>query len=263
MILQVAAELDGQGALRWRFVYATGKHLPDAAIDAAGVVYRLVTDQVGSLRLVVRASDGAVMQRMRHDAWGRVEEDFVAVGFVRVPFGFAGGLVDQVTGLVHFGAREYDPAVGRWVEKDPIRWGGGTTGLYEYCSQDGVNFVDPAGKNAIALGAGGIAIGPALVPALVATSLVAIGIYAWEEWQSWSKGGKQKISDTELAPLSPEEIGRRLEEAKRTGDKAMKKRLEKQQKSNRDRNAQKRKDRALTCDPEQPDEEDDLVGVSE
>jgi RHS repeat-associated protein len=146
MILQVAAELDGQGALRWRFVYATGKHLPDAAIDAAGVVYRLVTDQVGSLRLVVRASDGAVMQRMRHDAWGRVEEDFVAVGFVRVPFGFAGGLVDQVTGLVHFGAREYDPAVGRWVEKDPIGFEGGTTGLYEYVGGRPLDATDPGGQ---------------------------------------------------------------------------------------------------------------------
>jgi RHS repeat-associated protein len=154
MILQVAAELDGQGALRWRFVYATGKHLPDAAIDAAGVVYRLVTDQVGSLRLVARASDGAVLQRMRHDAWGAVEEDFVAAGFARVPFArernSAGGLVDQVTGLVlsvhtNSGAREYDPVVGRWVEKDPIRWGGGTMGLYEYVGNAPVGRVDPSG----------------------------------------------------------------------------------------------------------------------
>jgi hypothetical protein len=98
--LRMAAELDGQGALRWRFVYATGKHVPHAAIGADGTVYRLVTDQVGSLRLVVRASDGSVMQRMRHDAWGKVEEDFVEAGFARVPFGFAGWLVDQVTGLV-------------------------------------------------------------------------------------------------------------------------------------------------------------------
>jgi RHS repeat-associated protein len=143
--LRIAAELDGQGALRWRFVYASGRHVPDAAIGADGTVYRLVTDQVGSLRLVVRASDGAVMQRMRHDAWGRVEEDFVAAGFARVPFGFAGGLVDQVTGLVHFGAREYDPVVGRWVQKDPIRFRGGTN-LYGWCDADPLNWFDPTGE---------------------------------------------------------------------------------------------------------------------
>jgi RHS repeat-associated protein len=148
--LRIAAELDGQGALRWRFVYASGRHVPDAAIDAGGVMYRIVTDQVGSLRLVVRASDGAVMQRMRRDAWGNVEEDFVEAGFARVPFGFAGGLVEQVTGLVlsvhtNSGAREYDPVVGRWVEKDPIGFEGGTTGLYEYVGNGPVGRVDPSG----------------------------------------------------------------------------------------------------------------------
>jgi RHS repeat-associated protein len=157
--LRIAAELDGQGALRWRFVYASGRHVPDAAIDAGGVMYRIVTDQVGSLRLVVRASDGAVMQRMRHDAWGNVEEDFVAAGFARVPFAHernsAGGLVDQVTGLVHFGAREYDPVVGRWVEKDPIRWAGGTTGLYEYVGSAPVGRVDPSGLWLVQLGVQG------------------------------------------------------------------------------------------------------------
>jgi RHS repeat-associated protein len=149
----VAAELDGAGALRWRFVYAAGRHVPDAAIDGAGVVYRIVTDQVGSLRLVVRASDGVVVQRMRHDAWGRVEEDFVAAGVARVPFGFAGGVFDRGTGLVHFGAREYDPRVGRWTAKDPIRWAGGTTGLYLYVGGRPGDLVDPNGLNPFGIGA--------------------------------------------------------------------------------------------------------------
>jgi RHS repeat-associated protein len=119
--------------LRWQFVYATGRHVPDVAIDGAGEKYRLVTDQLGSLRLVIRGSDGVVVQRMRHDPWGRVEVDFVAAGFARVPFASwrnsAGG-VDQVTGLVlvvheNSGAREYDPEIGRWVEQDPIGFAGG------------------------------------------------------------------------------------------------------------------------------------------
>jgi RHS repeat-associated protein len=43
------------------------------------------------------------------------------------------------------GAREYDPVVGRWVEKDPIRWGGGTTGLYECCYGAPIGLADPSG----------------------------------------------------------------------------------------------------------------------
>jgi RHS repeat-associated protein len=35
------------------------------------------------------------------------------------PFGFAGDLYDQDTKLVRFGARDYNPAVGRWTAKDP------------------------------------------------------------------------------------------------------------------------------------------------
>jgi RHS repeat-associated protein len=131
--------------LRWLFVSATDRHVPDAAIHGAGEKYRLVTDPIGSLRLVIRGSDGVVVQRMRQDAWGRVEEDLVAAGFARVPFGFAGGMSDQVTGLVHFGAREYDPEVGRWVERDPIGFAGGTTGLYEYCCGAPIGLVDVSG----------------------------------------------------------------------------------------------------------------------
>jgi RHS repeat-associated protein len=108
-------------------------------------VYRIVTDQVGSLRLVVRASDGVVVQRVRHDAWGRVEEDFVAAGVARVPFGCAGGVSDGGTGLAQSGAREHDPAMGRGTARDSTRWAGGTTGLYEYVGGRPLDRVDPTG----------------------------------------------------------------------------------------------------------------------
>jgi RHS repeat-associated protein len=57
---------------------------------------------------------------------------------------------DQVTGLVlvvheDSGAREYDPEIGRWVERDPIGFAGGTTGLYEYCYGAPVGLVDVSG----------------------------------------------------------------------------------------------------------------------
>jgi RHS repeat-associated protein len=140
-----SALLDPQGNIIYRFVYATGRATPEAAIDASGVSYALITDQVGSLRLVVRASDGAIVQRMRHDPWGRIEEDYVAAGLEPMPFGFAGGVFDRDTGLVHFGAREYDPSVGRWVEKDPSDFAGGDTNVYAYVGGRTVDRVDPSG----------------------------------------------------------------------------------------------------------------------
>jgi len=39
------------------------------------------------------------------------------------PFGFAGGLRDDHTGMLRFGKRDHDPQAGRWTSKDPIRFG--------------------------------------------------------------------------------------------------------------------------------------------
>ena len=61
------------------------------------------------------------------------------------PFGFAGGLYDYETGLVRFGARDYDPEVGRWTIKDPISFEGGDTNVYAYAVDNPVSFVDPGG----------------------------------------------------------------------------------------------------------------------
>lgn len=61
------------------------------------------------------------------------------------PFGFAGGIYDPDTGLVRFGARDYDAFVGRWTAKDPIRFDGGDSNLYVYVGNDPVNGFDPTG----------------------------------------------------------------------------------------------------------------------
>ncbi|MBI4584689.1 MAG: PKD domain-containing protein [Planctomycetes bacterium] len=139
--LRPIAELDGAGAGISRFVYATGGSVPDYMVRG-GVTYRIISDHLGSPRLVLDAATGQIAQRMDHDEFGRVTLD-TNPGFQ--PFGFAGGLYDRQTGLVHFGAREYDPETGRWTTKDPILFAGGDTNLYGYVKNDPVNHVDPDG----------------------------------------------------------------------------------------------------------------------
>jgi RHS repeat-associated protein len=107
-----------------------------------GTAYRLITDHVGSVRLVVNAATGEVVQRMDYDAFGRVLRD-TNPGLQ--PFGFAGGLYDDDTGLVRFGARDYDAHAGRWTAKDPILFAGADTNLYGYVRQDPLNQADVSG----------------------------------------------------------------------------------------------------------------------
>jgi RHS repeat-associated protein len=114
-------------------------------VMTGGTVYRLITDHLGSVRLVVNAATGEVVQRMDYDAFGRVLQD-TNPGFQ--PFGFAGGLYDDDTGLVRFGARDYDAYAGRWTAKDPVLFEGGegeSTNLYSYVNNDPLNLVDPSG----------------------------------------------------------------------------------------------------------------------
>ena len=135
------AELNADGSVASRFVYATRANVPDYMVRS-GTTYRLVTDIRGSVRLVVNAANGSVAQRLDYDEWGRVLRD-TNPGFQ--PFGFAGGLYDPDTGLVRFGYRDYDPDTGRWIAKDPILFAGGQANLYLYCGGDPNNFSDMYG----------------------------------------------------------------------------------------------------------------------
>jgi RHS repeat-associated protein len=106
------------------------------------VTYRIISDQLGSPIEVINTVTGAVVEQISYDAWGNVTSD-TNPGFQ--PFGFAGSLYDADTGLVHFGARDYDPVTGRWTTRDPLGFAGGDTNLYGYVLADPINEMDSSG----------------------------------------------------------------------------------------------------------------------
>ena len=105
--------------------------------------YRIVTNQLGSPMAVVDVATGDVVQELDYDEFGRVTRD---TNPEFQPFGFAGGLWDRETGLVRFGARDYDPETGRFTAPDPAGFAGGSTNLYGYALNDPVNITDPSGQ---------------------------------------------------------------------------------------------------------------------
>ncbi len=79
-------------------------------MEKGGDTYRIISDHPGSPRMVVDTATGDIVRQMEYDAFGGIETDSNP-GFQ--PFGFAGGLYDPHTGLVRFGARDYDAYTGR------------------------------------------------------------------------------------------------------------------------------------------------------
>jgi RHS repeat-associated protein len=116
-----------------------GSGAPRSSLRGGG---GLVTDRLGSVRRVIDATTGAVAEALDYDEFGRVTRD---TNPRFQPWGYAGGVVDSDTKLVHFGARDYDPEIGRWIEKDPIGFQGNDPNLYGYVQADPVNLNDPAG----------------------------------------------------------------------------------------------------------------------
>jgi len=85
---------------------------------------------------------GAVVQRMDFDSWGNVSVDSNP-GFT--PFGYAGGLYENQTKLVRFGARDYDAIVSGWTGKDVLLFAGGDVNFFSFTSNDPINWTDAFG----------------------------------------------------------------------------------------------------------------------
>ena len=139
--LKPVAELNGSNTLVSQFVYGTKVNMPEYMIKG-GVTYRIFTDHLGSPRLVVDVATGTVAQRIDYDEFGQVTND-TNPGFQ--PFGFAGGVYDKDTGLVRFGARDYDASTAIWTLKDPILPRVRSPNSYTYAAHDPVNITDREG----------------------------------------------------------------------------------------------------------------------
>jgi RHS repeat-associated protein len=92
-------------------------------------------------RNVVGVTDGgAMLAKRRYETFGRVRS---TQGSTTVERGYAGMPSEGASGLVYMGARHYDPAVGRFLQTDPL--GIDSDQLYAYAASNPYRFVDPLG----------------------------------------------------------------------------------------------------------------------
>ncbi len=105
---------------------------------------------MGSTRVVTNAA-GVKIAEYKFAPYGEKE---VATG-AGSDYQFTDKAEDATTGLSYFGARFYDPEVGRFINQDPTKQ---DLNWYAYCGNNPLNRVDPDGK---------------------AYDLVDVGFFAW------------------------------------------------------------------------------------
>ena len=87
-------------------------------------------------------TNGNVAKAYAYDAYGNLLE---SPGTVEQPYTYTGREFDSESGLYYYRARYYDAATGRFLQKDPIGFGGGSLNLYSYVGSSVPNRIDPFG----------------------------------------------------------------------------------------------------------------------
>jgi RHS repeat-associated protein len=129
---------DAEGISKFHY----NEHGRSMGMSRNGQVFLFATDQLGSI-FTVADSSGNSVQDILYDSFGR--RVYNSDPEYDPGLGFGGGLYDSDTGLIHFGYREYDPVIGRFISPDPLGYEGGDVDVYAYCQDEPVNGTDPFG----------------------------------------------------------------------------------------------------------------------
>ena len=168
--------------------------------DGRGSVAQAVTVPVAGEKVSSALPDVAVkVQSFSYTAFGEQMSTQKVSGFA-----YNAEAYDAATGMINLRARQYEPALGRFEQKDIVR---GTAGYpillnrYLYCRNNGVNYIDPTGESIL-----GALIGPKVIKdTLLGVGLIISGISA----------GIRTIKNFYKAYNSPTAKLRRQEEKKR------------------------------------------------
>jgi len=113
-----------------------------SSLTSAGPVTWPLTDALGSVR-DVSDLNGTILDHLVYSAFGSVT--FESTTSVHHLAGYAGGLLDPVTGDVHFGARNLNAVDAVFTSEDPLGFGAGDANQSRYVGNDPMDFVDSDG----------------------------------------------------------------------------------------------------------------------
>jgi RHS repeat-associated protein len=140
-------EYDGSGNLLEETVWLGDTPVATLRPNGSTVsVYYVHTDHLNTPRRITRTSDNAVLWTWSADPFGSElpNENPQGAGTFSYNQRFPGQIYDAQAGLSYNDFRDYDPAIGRYVESDPIGLAGGIN-TFGYVGGNPPRSADPSG----------------------------------------------------------------------------------------------------------------------
>lgn len=123
--------------------------LPHQSSNSAIAMHLVVGDHLGSSSVVINHATSELVERTTYQPYGAVESDYRPAKWkaFREPYKFTGKEEDIQVGATYFGARYYQPYLGRFMSADPLTIHGLGSDLnpYAYVGGQVTTQVDPFG----------------------------------------------------------------------------------------------------------------------
>ncbi|MEY4394996.1 MAG: hypothetical protein RL595_2245 [Planctomycetota bacterium] len=142
-------DFDGEGQLQARYLYGPGIDELFARIGTGEDPQWHLTDRLGSVRQIVDGA-GTILDDISYDSFGGILNESNPAAGDR--FKFTGREYCPELGIYYYRARWYDPAAGRFISQDPIRFRAGDPNLYRYVGNAPGDATDPEGLARITFG---------------------------------------------------------------------------------------------------------------
>lgn len=145
---EVALERNNAGSTLFRYTFG----LAQLTERTTAGTFFFHHDGLGSTANLTNAT-GATQVSYAYDPFGALFSSTVAPGAPKVVHRFTGQYYDTTPNLYNLRAREYDPATGRFLQRDPVPSDAadGYTSAYHYALSNPLRFTDPSGQTVIGI----------------------------------------------------------------------------------------------------------------
>lgn len=150
----VAFDTDSAGTIGFQYTWGPGADNLLAVKSPTGTIYYASRDKVGSIRGLAKR-DGAWWLSQQFTPYGeRIARDTSTAGAaIQLRYGWTAREYDAETGWYYMRARYYSPTLRRFVQEDPIGYGGGVN-LYAYVEGQPLEANDRTGTEKTPVAAG-------------------------------------------------------------------------------------------------------------